>query len=79
VELTAIYDEGEPGGPTRRWVRQDRLRLLRPVELVEMAESAGLVIEVVAGAYDLRPLVNHDERAILIARTRGRTRASSLL
>ena len=79
VQLTAIYEEGEQGGPPRRWVRQDRLRLLSPDELSEMAESAGLVVEVLAGAYDLEPLVNHDERAILIARRRGRTSPASLL
>jgi SAM-dependent methyltransferase len=79
VELTSIFEEGEQGGAFKRWVRHDRLRLLGPEELVEMAESAGLSIEVLAGAYDLEPLVNHDERAILVARRRGRTRAASLL
>jgi SAM-dependent methyltransferase len=79
VELTAIYEEGPQGGPARRWVRKDQLRLLGPDELSEMAQDAGLVIEVLAGSYDLEPLVNHDERAILIARRRGRTGAASLL
>ncbi|MGD0019850.1 MAG: class I SAM-dependent methyltransferase [Candidatus Limnocylindrales bacterium] len=79
VELTAIYEEGEQGGPPRRWVRHDRLRLLGPDELSEMAEAAGLIVEVLAGSYDLEPLVNHDERAILIARRRGRTGPASLL
>src|SRR5664279_4195726 len=72
VDLTAIYDEGEQGGPIRRWVRHDRLRLLSPDELSDMAEDAGLIVEVLAGSYDLEPLVNHDERVILIARRRGR-------
>jgi SAM-dependent methyltransferase len=79
VELTAIYDEGEQGGPLRRWVRRDRLRLLSPDELTETAEAAGLIVEVLAGSYDLEPLVNHDERAILVARRRGRTQPASLL
>ena len=79
VELTAIYEEGEQGGPARRWVRQDRLRLLGPEELSEMAQDAGLIVEVLAGSYDLEPLVNHDERAILIGRRRGRTGPASLL
>jgi SAM-dependent methyltransferase len=79
VDLTAIYDEGEQGGPIRRWVRHDRLRLLSPDELSDMAEDAGLIVEVLAGSYDLEPLVNHDERVILIARRRGRTRPASLL
>ena len=79
VDLTAIYDEGEQGGPIRRWVRHDRLRLLSPDELSDMAEDAGLIVEVLAGSYDLEPLVNHDERVILIARRRGRPRPASLL
>ena len=79
VDLTAIYDEGEQGGPIRRWVRHDRLRLLSPDELSDLAEDAGLIVEVLAGSYDLEPLVNHDERVILIARRRGRTRPVSLL
>jgi SAM-dependent methyltransferase len=79
VDLTVIYEEGAPGEPPRRWVRQDRLRLLGADELVAMAEDAGLVVEVLAGTYDLDPLVNHDERAILVARRRGRTDSASLL
>lgn len=79
VELTAIYEEGEQGGPARRWVRQDFLRLISPDELTEMAESAGFVVEVLAGSYDLEPIVNHDERAILVGRRRGRNDPASLL
>jgi hypothetical protein len=72
ISLTAIYEEGEQGGTPRRWVREDRLRLLNADELRAMAESAGLDVEVVAGDYDLNPICPHDERAILIARQRGR-------
>jgi SAM-dependent methyltransferase len=79
VELTVIYEEGAPGDAPRRWVRRDSLRLLGAEELVAMAEDAGLVVEVLAGSYDLEPLVNHDERAILVARRRGRTGTASLI
>ena len=71
VILTAIYEEGEQGGSVRRWVREDRLRLLNADELRAMAESAGLEIEVVGGNYALDPIRPHDDRAILIARRRG--------
>lgn len=71
VVLTAIYEEGEQGGAVRRWVREDRLRLLNADELRAMAESAGLEIEVVGGNYALDPIRPHDDRAILIARRRG--------
>jgi SAM-dependent methyltransferase len=79
VDLTSIYEEGQQGESTRRWVREDRLRLIRPDELVEMATAAGLEIELLAGSYDLAPLVNHDERAILVTRRRGRTRPATLI
>jgi SAM-dependent methyltransferase len=72
IDLTAIYDEGMPGEAPSRWVRQDRLRLLNADELRALAESAGLEVEVVAGDYDLNPVGPHDERAILVARRRGR-------
>jgi SAM-dependent methyltransferase len=72
VELTAIYDEGESGGPTRRWVRTDRLRLLNADDLRFLAEGAGLEVEVVAGNYDLDPIGPYDERAILVAQRRDR-------
>ena len=72
VNLTVIYEEGEQGGAVRRWVREDRLRLLNAGELRSMAVSAGLVVEVVAGDHDLNPVSAHDDRAILIARRRGR-------
>lgn len=72
INLTAIYDEGDQGEPPRRWVREDRLRLLNADDLRSLAESAGLDVEIVAGDYDLNPVGPHDERAILIARRRGR-------
>ena len=56
----------------RRWIREDRLRLLNADDLRAMAESAGLDVEVVAGDYDLNPIGPQDERAILVARRRGR-------
>jgi SAM-dependent methyltransferase len=71
VLLTAIYEEGEQGASARRWVREDRLRLLNADELRAMAESAGLEVEVIAGNYDLDPVGPHDDRAILVARRRG--------
>jgi SAM-dependent methyltransferase len=72
VGLTAIYEEGRQGGPVGRWVREDRLRLLNADDLRAMAESAGLEVEVVAGDYGLDAMGPHDERAILVARRRGR-------
>lgn len=67
VDLTAIYEEAEQGGPVRRWVRRDRLRLIGPEELVALAEAAGLRVEILAGDYDLRPYEPGDERAIVLA------------
>jgi SAM-dependent methyltransferase len=67
VILTTIFEEGEQGGPARRWVRSDRLRLVSADELRGFAEDAGLTVEVVAGSYDMGPLGPGSERAILLA------------
>ncbi len=67
VELTAIYEEGRQGEPTRRWVRHDRLRLISADELAGFAEDAGLRVERIAGGYDLGALGPGAERAVLIA------------
>jgi SAM-dependent methyltransferase len=70
VTLTAIYDEGRPGEPVSRWVRQDLLRLVSADELRGMVVDVGLEIELVAGTYDLDPIAPADERAIVLARRR---------
>jgi hypothetical protein len=67
VGLTTIYEEGLPGAASLRWIRRDRLRLVSADELRAFAEAAGLVVETVAGGYDLRPIGPGDDRAILIA------------
>ncbi len=73
VELTTIYEASPPaGGPLRRWVRTDRLRLVSPDELEALVVGAGLVVETLAGDYDLGPLVPDSERAIVVARRPGR-------
>ncbi len=77
VHLTVVYEEGEQGGTTRRWLREDRLKLLNADDLRSLAESAGLVVEVVAGDYDLNAVSAHDERAILVARRRERPAPSA--
>ena len=70
VMLHAIYEEGRQGEPTRRWVRQDRLRLVSSDELAAFAEDAGLRVEIVAGGYDLSPIGPGSERAVVIAERR---------
>ncbi len=67
VTLTTIFDEGPPGEPPIRWVRRDRLRLVGADELCAFAEAAGLVVETLAGDYDLAPLGPGSERAVLVA------------
>ena len=59
---------GAQGAPPRRWVRRDRLRLVsRGRAGRRFAEDAGLVVEVLAGGYDLEPLGPGSERAVLVA------------
>jgi SAM-dependent methyltransferase len=79
VALTAIYEESLPGASPKRWIRQDRLRLVDPEELRRIAQSAGFSVEVVAGDYDLEPISAHDERAIVVARRRSRPRSAALV
>jgi SAM-dependent methyltransferase len=67
VDLTTIYEEGRPGGSTIRWIRRDGLRLIGPDELRAHVEDAGLVVDEVAGSYDMEPIRPGNERAILVA------------
>lgn len=67
ITLTAIFEEGGQGGPTKRWVRRDRLQLVTAGELRDFAESAGLTVELLAGDYDMGPLGPGSERAVLVA------------
>jgi SAM-dependent methyltransferase len=68
VDLTSIFDEGAPGEPAVRWIRHDALRLVSAAELRVLAEEAGLIVEQLAGTYELEPLGPGSDRAILIAR-----------
>jgi SAM-dependent methyltransferase len=68
VTLTTIYEEGSQGEPPVRWLRVDRLRLVSADELVGFAEDAGLIIEELAGGYDMAPIGPDSERAVLVAR-----------
>jgi SAM-dependent methyltransferase len=68
VRLTTIFESGPPGEPPSRWVRADLLRLVGPDDLVAFAEACGLVVEEVAGGYDLERLGPGADRVVLIAR-----------
>ena len=67
VRLTTIYEEGDPGEPVVRWIRRDEMRLVGVDELRGFAEAAGLVVESIAGGYDMEPHGPGAERAILVA------------
>jgi SAM-dependent methyltransferase len=71
VTLTSIFEAAAPGDAPRRWVRTDRLRLVSPEDLAGFAEGAGLVVESLAGDYELGPLEATSERVILVARRPG--------
>jgi len=76
VELTTIYEAAPPdGGPSRRWVRTERLRLVRPDELEALVRDAGLELESLAGDYGLGPLAPDSERAIVVARRSATARS----
>ena len=67
VTVTTIFEEGGQGGPARRWIRRDRLRLVSADELRDFAEGAGLAVELLAGGYDLGPMGPGSDRGILVA------------
>ncbi len=71
IALTTFFDEGDPGEPPVRWFRRDVVRLTTADEQRAFAEAAGLVVELVAGGYDLEPLGPHDDRLVLLARRPG--------
>ena len=75
VDLTVVYEEGDDGASPVRWIRHDPLRLVGAEELRAMAEDAGLVVEQIAGDYDLEPIGPGSDRAILVARCPERPRA----
>ena len=52
----------------------DRLRIVGPDDLVAFAEAAGLVVEELAGDYDLGPLEAGAERVVLVAQAPLTTR-----
>jgi hypothetical protein len=68
VRLTTVFESGLPGEAPARWVRVDRLHLVGADELAAHAEAAGLVVETLAGDYDLAALGPGAERAVLVAR-----------
>lgn len=72
VTLTTIFEEGAPGEPPSRWVRQDALRLISADELVAFAEAAGLEVEQLAGDHGLGPLEPGADRVVLVARKPAR-------
>lgn len=71
VTLTTIFEEGLQGSASTRWTREDVLHLVSGEELAIYAEDAGLIVEVLAGDYDLAPIAAGDGRAILVARRPG--------
>ena len=68
VDLASIYEEGPSGMPATRWIRHDALRLVGAAELRAHVGDAGLVVEEMAGSYDMEPLRPGSERAIVVAR-----------
>ncbi len=67
VRLTTIFEASRQGEPAARWVRQDRLRLVDPDELVGFAQAAGLEVELLAGGYELDELDGRSDRVVLVA------------
>ncbi len=67
ITLVSIFEEGQPGLAATRQVRVDRLLIVDAVDLAEMAEDAGLIVEVLGSDAGLAPLAAGADRAILVA------------
>ena len=79
VELTAIYDEGSRASrpaldPRGSPATAERRRTARPWPKPPASRSRCW-----RATYELDPIVTHDERAILVARRRGRTAPAALI
>ncbi len=69
LELTQIFDvTSAHGGPVRRRLRRDRLRLVGAGELRLLAAAAGLLVEDIVEDYRMTPLGPGAERAVLVMR-----------
>jgi SAM-dependent methyltransferase len=69
AEVTSFFDAWrEDAGGTRRTMRGDQVAFIGASELVGLAESAGLVVETLAGDYSLTPFSGTSERIVMIGR-----------
>jgi hypothetical protein len=67
VRLTTIFEASAPGEAAARGRVRDRLRIVGPDDLSGLRGGAGLVVEELAGDYDLGPLEAGAERVVLVA------------
>jgi SAM-dependent methyltransferase len=67
TQLSVIYDVTGPSGSVRRVSRSDRLHLLTAQQVEDMAVSAGLEVELLAGDHQVTPLGPFSQRVVLIA------------
>lgn len=68
VTLITTFEEGAPGTPPIRWMRQDALRMITADELIDYAADAGLQVEQLAGDHELGAMSPGSDRAVLLAR-----------
>ncbi len=72
AEVTSFFDAWQDGETPRRTMRQDRISFVTASELTTAASAAGLVVETLAGDYELNPMAADSDRVVLICRTAQR-------
>jgi len=71
ADVTAFFDAWRDGGPARRTMRRDRIAFVTVGELTALVASVGLVVDTIAGDYDINPLRDHSDRIVLVCRRRS--------
>jgi SAM-dependent methyltransferase len=72
VTFSYIYDDIDPHGAVRRYIRTARLHFLYRRELELLLASCGFGIEALYGSFDLEPLTPSSPRLIALAKRRER-------
>ena len=73
ADVTTFFDawrDPAPNGPLRRSMRHDRAWFSDAKRIADMAETAGLEIDVLAGDYDMGPFAADADRLVMVCRSR---------
>jgi hypothetical protein len=67
--VTSLFDAWRDGGPARRTMRQDTICFASADELEELAASAGMTVDTLAGDYEMGHFDADSERLVMVCRS----------